>query len=75
MAPLDAVYENKISISKIKKISKYGSLLDYKYFIWTNFDTLKKKVIEIDLEKGQSIEENRMKGKSNDKNKDKEEKE
>ena len=75
MAPLDAVYENKISISKIKKISNNGSLLDYKYFICTNFDNLKKKVIEIDLEKGQSIEENRMKGKSNDKNKDKEEKE
>ena len=70
------IYDNQERISKLKTLNKYGSLLDYKYFIGASFDDLKKKVIEIDFqinEKGDSTQENKDEGEDENEDEDEDE--
>lgn len=41
------LYNNELRISKLEKKNIYGSLLDYNYFISSNFDELKKKLLKL----------------------------
>jgi len=49
------LYNNELRISKLKKKNIYDSLLDYNYFIGSNFDDFKKKVVEIDIKDKEEI--------------------